>query len=347
MPGPLVSALPLLFLQPARGAEPELLLVGNSYILANSLDQIIGPMLVAGLGEGAATSVAFPGLRWADHLREAGEAGSEQELALVSGTTVWNWVVLQEQSQIPGFPPSDSDYQESIESLGGLDALIAAKGGQTVLMMTWGRRDGDGENPKLYPDYLTMQAALAEGYLRYVEQKSSAERRLWVAPVGLAFQHIYLSLEGEGLDPLDPSGLFAALYVEDGSHPSPLGSHLAAAVIYTSITGLSPLGLPDAHGLDSGQKAAVEEAARAVVLEETPEIAYPFEEGGDAGGSTGADGADGASPSDSGGAPADEGNAVKAEEGCGCQGGEARAGFWAGLALLWGRRKGRTGNPGR
>jgi hypothetical protein len=235
-----------------------------------------------------------------------------------------------------------------MESLGGLDALIAAKGGQTVLMMTWGRRDGDGENPKLYPDYLTMQSALTEGYLRYVEQKSSDERPLWVAPVGLAFQHIYLALEGEGLDPLDSSGLFAALYVEDGSHPSPLGSHLAAAVIYTSITGLSPLGLPDGQGLDPGQKAAVEEVARAVVLEETPEIAYPFEGEADSGvDSGGSAGADGASSSDSGGASPEEARAAKAQQGCGCQGGAAGGGLWAGLALLWGRRKGRAGNPER
>lgn len=110
-------------------------------------------------------------------------------------------------------------------------------GGQTMLLMTWGRRDGDATNPDGYPDYPTMQAKLAEGYLRYAAAINTDTRTAWVAPTGYGFRHVWQEAVDAGEDPLDPAARFYRLYIEDGSHPSPLGTCLAACVIYSSISG--------------------------------------------------------------------------------------------------------------
>ena len=44
---------------------------------------------------------------------------------------------------------------------------IDSEGAAMMLMMTWGRRDGDAINPTLYPNYTVMQDRLEEGYIDY------------------------------------------------------------------------------------------------------------------------------------------------------------------------------------
>ena len=59
----------------------------------------------------------------------------------------WDWVVLQDQSQIPGFPRSQAEWIASKDGAVEIAEVIEDNGGETVLMMTWGRRDGDSNNP--------------------------------------------------------------------------------------------------------------------------------------------------------------------------------------------------------
>ena len=56
------------------------------------------------------------------------------------------------------------DVEASRESAVVLDGYAAATGAQTMFLMTWGRRDGDADNPDLYGDYVTMQGLLADGF---------------------------------------------------------------------------------------------------------------------------------------------------------------------------------------
>tara|TARA_B100001094_G_scaffold276264_2_gene284360 strand:- start:480 stop:845 length:366 start_codon:yes stop_codon:yes gene_type:complete len=91
--------------------------------------------------------------------------------------------------------------------------------------MTWGRRNGDKQNPGAYPDFLTMQKKISRQY-------SQAARGNYadVAPVGHAFSHLHAS----------DKSIFASLYKKDGSHPAPSGGYLAACVLFGKITGKSP-----------------------------------------------------------------------------------------------------------
>ena len=100
-----------------------------------------------------------------------------------------------------------------------------------------------------YPDYETMQQYLEFGYLAYAENLSSDRRPVFIAPVGMAFENIFLSISNATED----GTIFSDLYAADGSHPSIQGTYLAACVIHTSVTGESTVGLPSTGGINASR----------------------------------------------------------------------------------------------
>ena len=188
---------------------------------------------------------------------------------LVTHPEPWNWVIFQEQSQVPGFwdiqVDRDHSFNISVENIVKLnhlveglpptqrqinnDSTISNIPAQTMFYMTWGRRNGDERNPYLYRDYSTMQARLTKGYLQYQQVTSrTGQRPTFMAPVGLVFQTIFEQCRHEksyAMTPVDnpgadPDSLFYQLYFEDGSHPSIIGSYAAALTLYASMTGEDP-----------------------------------------------------------------------------------------------------------
>jgi len=190
-------------------------------------------------------------------------------------------VILQDQSQIPSLGRTSSYWQASANAAEELNELILAKSGETMFFLTWGRRDGDSSNMETNPDFLTMQENLTNGYLGYVARTSSETRQTWIAPVGIGFQHIYNDIVANGGDPLAEGSLFTRLYTNDGSHPSFLGTYLAACVFYASITGDSPKGLDLPSELaddDSTTGLELQNAAHSAVFEHLDEFEYIWEE---------------------------------------------------------------------
>lgn len=313
----------------------DLVILGNSYVLQHSLDAAIRETLRAGVGdEGETTRLAAGGYTFSAHLDEVSRPGNAWSDALATDQT-WDWAILQEQSQIPGFPQDDATWRESEAAGRALNAAVAAAGGQTVLLMTWGRRDGDADNPTLYPDYATMQDRLAAGYLAYRDAWSTAERPVWVAPVGLAFAEVYRS----GVD-------FELLYEADGSHPSEAGTWLAACVVYATITGQDPTLLPGPASLDAALAGRLAEAARVTVLE--GDLSYPWTDdgAGDSGvpdtgvpdsGEPDTGVPDSGVPGDSAGSNVDKADAGGC--GCGTGSGAGVVGLFGALMLV-GRRRG-------
>lgn len=300
----------LLLAMPALAAD--LLFVGNSYTFVNALDQAVDALVEEGSGSDANTErLAEGGYTFANHVSQTQTAGTAWETALVEPSSHWDWIFLQEQSQIPGFPHGNAEWISSRDAAITLDDLSEARGASTVFLLTWGRRAGDDTNPELYPDFSTMQAALTDGYIAYRDATSTAERPTWIAPVGPAFAAVYAESAAAG-DPLDPGATFFRLYSDDGSHPSPLGTYLAACVIYATITGESPEGLTPLPGVPAQDAAWPQALAWAVVNDATLAFTYPW---------TG-ENVDSAAPIDSG-EPADSGvaasdRAASDSAGCGC-----------------------------
>jgi hypothetical protein len=249
----------------------EVLFVGNSYTYVNDLP--------ARYRDFAATLPAAPvriesvtagGYTLSQHARDAATDGTALAGHLRTGTpdtTSWDVVVLQEQSQTPGFPEGSPPRLASEEGASALARLAAAKGAAVLLYATWGRARGDAMNPTLYPDFLTMEARLEEGYRALADVAVSAGARVRIAPVGAAFARVYAAVVASGLDPLASGSDFLALYADDGSHPSARGTYLAACVILGAISGVDPRTLPDALGLDASVCAALRDTAASTLAD--------------------------------------------------------------------------------
>jgi hypothetical protein len=150
-------------------------------------------------------------------------------LAKISSNN-WDYVVLQEQSQLPSFPPSQvqSDVFPFADSL---NSKIKKNDSctRTMFYMTWGRKNGDAGNCASYPPvctYLGMQQRLTESYLE-MGNTLNAE----ICPAGIAWKHLRQS---------NPN---IELYQADESHPSLQGTYLVACSFYASIFHKSPVGL--------------------------------------------------------------------------------------------------------
>jgi len=143
--------------------------------------------------------------------------------------------------------------------------------GLVVWMMTWGRRNGDPNNIRFYPDFLSMNARLETGYRQYANATSVQDPASIFAPVGLAFQFIYeTDLQERGTDPAnDISSNFYQLYNSDGSHPSIYGSYLAACVLYQVMTQLDPRRLSYAPlSMDGDTRNFLQHSAYVTVVNE-------------------------------------------------------------------------------
>lgn len=225
----------LLLAAPASaGAPAPLLLLGNSYTQAGSLDRLVVELARETMGAdhlAGSRRLAAGGLRLPDHLARV-EGDDPAWVDAFAAPGAWGTVLLQDQSQIPGLPMTDPYWLESAAAAVALDERAAGLGAETMLFITWGRRDGDTTLPDLYPDFETMNDRLEAGYRAYAD--GVTDRAVRFAPVNRAFAHV---LAAHGPD----AGLpFHRLYASDGSHPSELGSALAAGVIFAAATGWEP-----------------------------------------------------------------------------------------------------------
>ena len=104
-----------------------------------------------------------------------------------------------------------------------------SQGTEPVLFLTWGRRDGFSETG--HASFDSMQAAITSAYTDIADEVGAR-----VAPVGEAW--------AATRDRVD-------LFAGDGSHPSPAGTYLAAAVLYATIFVEDPSEAEYAGSLDA------------------------------------------------------------------------------------------------
>ncbi len=253
----------------------SVLMYGNSYTSSNNLGSLLDSIVDADGYDGTVTPLTGGGMRLPQHWQNMDASGHQWNTTLRSGS--WDYVVLQDQSQVPSFPTTESMWLQSRNASVNLSTEIEAEGGETVLFMTWGYRDGDSMN-SFNNNYSTMQQRLLEGYTRYAENISAAGNTVWVAPVGLAFKTIHDAVVADGDDPTASGNLFYDLYATDGSHPSLAGSYLAACVMHASLTGDACVGSTDAVSLNANTKLALQQAADDTVFNQTSGMSYyPWE----------------------------------------------------------------------
>lgn len=257
----------------SQNEAAEVLLVGNSYTQANNLRSILSD-IISQSNPANTSELSGGGMRLDQHAGRMNTQGDEWDTTLAN--TDLDWAVFQDQSQVPGFPRTSSYWQDSLDGLLDLTSRVEGVGGESVLFMTWGYREGDSSNPVRYPDYKTMQSHLQSGYEDFRDNSSNSQRTVWIAPVGLAYENIYDDIVSTGSSPLDSSSLFWNLYSGDGMHPSLTGSYLTACVVYSTIYGNTTAGQSDSANIDASTKLALQQASDDVVFNDTIGYSFPW-----------------------------------------------------------------------
>ena len=205
----------------ARTPCVRVLFLGNSYTYVNDLPSVFRRLARAG-GQNVETGmVANGGETLAQH------AASPDSLGAIRGSA-WQFVVLQEQSEIPALATWQSQMVPAAETLVRNIRAVAAT---PILLETWAHRDG---LPNSGLDYAAMQVAIDAK-----DEEVGRALGVTVAPAGQAWAAVLRS---------DPA---AALWQADGSHPSPAGTYLVACVLYARLLHTSPVGISDVEGLAS------------------------------------------------------------------------------------------------
>jgi hypothetical protein len=219
----------------------RVLFLGNSLTFFNDMPEMFAQLASSGGHVVEVDMSAQGGLTCADH------ATHELTLSKIA-QQAWDFVVVQEQSQIPAI--AEERMERMYPAIRLLNARISQNGASTILFMTWGHRNGIPDAG--LQDFAAVQTQTALGYMEIAN-----ELGVRVAPVGLAWQHA-ISQDAQ-------LGLWRA----DGIHPSEEGSYLAACVFYAVIYQQSSEGLTYRAGL-SGETAQFLQTIAATIVLENP-----------------------------------------------------------------------------
>jgi hypothetical protein len=222
----------------------RVLFIGNSYTQVNNLPQMVAD-IAQSMGEGMEYSSNTPGgCTFEMHCHN-------QSMTLICEGG-WDFVVMQEQSQLPAFPMDSVELYVFPFAQQLVDSVYAHNPcAEPMFYMTWGRKNGDTEFG--YPPMDTYEGMDSLLYARYMMM--GADNDASVCPVGRVWH--YLRDHNTDIE----------LYMSDGSHPSLAGSYAAACAFYTMIFGRDPDSISHNSGLDENVARAIRSAAHEVVYD--------------------------------------------------------------------------------
>jgi hypothetical protein len=196
-------------------AQTRVLFIGNSYTYVNGLPSLIQSLATVGGKSMVVDSALVGGYTFQNHSTDPTTMAKIRQCG-------WDFVVLQEQSQRPAFPPSQTAVEVFPYAQRLVDSIKKySPCGKVVFFMTWGRRYGDQSNCASYPPICTyegMSWRLRETYLQLTQTHQA-----FCAPVGWAWRR---SIQDDSTEVLHDS---------DNSHPNQTGSYLSACVLYSTI----------------------------------------------------------------------------------------------------------------
>lgn len=255
----------------AQAITKSALFIGNSYVYTNDLPTQV-KNIATSMGDVLITDNNTPG-------------GYTFELHSTNATTLskialgtWDFVILQEQSQIPSFPIGQVETI-CFPYATILDDLIheANSCAETVFFMTWGRKEGDAGNCPTWPPVCTYEGMDSLLNLRY--RMMAEDNDALLSPVGQVWYFIrdlYPEIE---------------LYNPDFSHPSVNGTYAAALTFYTILFQKNPLDITYNGSVTPEYAMHMREVVKSVVYdslavwhigEYIPQAAFNFEHLGDA-----------------------------------------------------------------
>lgn len=223
------------------------LFLGNSYTAVNNL-----PQMVSDVANSTGDTLIFDSNTPGGYTLQQHSTNITSLAKIAVGT--WDYVVLQEQSQLPSFPIGQVDTLV-FPYAHYLDSIIKAENtcGETVFYMTWGYENGDSSNCTTWPPVCTYSGMDSLLNLRYRMMADSNNALL--SPVGAVRHYIRQNF------PL------IQLYQADHSHPTVAGTYAAACCFYTTFYRKDPTLITFNSTLPAGDAANIRTAAKLIVFD--------------------------------------------------------------------------------
>lgn len=224
----------------------KVLFLGNSYTHYNNLPLLVSQMATSTNDILIQDSNTPGGYRFFDHIT------NPTTLTKIAANQ-WDYVVLQEQSQMPAFPINYVN-QNVFPYATQLADLIKQNYDCSVPMFytTWGRKNGDAQNCPTQPalcTYTGMDDLLQQRYRTMAENNKGV-----LSPVAAVWRYIRAN---------HPS---IELYSSDESHPSLEGSMAAAYTFYTAIFKKDPTLVTFNSTLSATTAATIKNAVKTIVF---------------------------------------------------------------------------------
>lgn len=187
------------------------LFIGNSYTYFNSLPNVIKMMAKAANDPRTFTPTCF--LVGGSTLKAHIDRGALAEVA-----KGYDYVILQDQSDRPIDDPNA--LRADVTTIA---AAVAKTNAKLMLYESWAKE---------------AKPATQDSLSHTMERAAKDHPGTILARVGDAWK-MYRDQEGT-----IAAGGHSALFRPDGSHPTPVGTYLAASVMFEEMYGKSPIGLP-------------------------------------------------------------------------------------------------------
>ena len=222
------------FASPPSPETTKILFVGNSLTLGNDLPGLV-ERIAASKGVSIITQTSAKGsTRLADH-------ADTPEIKTLFDETAWDFVVLQEHSQLPALRDEDV-AQKTLPYARWLAerARLMSPATEVVFYMAMAHRNGDQFNKKNFSEVGTYEGMQQRSNATY--NMMARENSASVVPVGVVWSQMRSS---------HPD---VDLYIDE-RHPTVAGSYLAACVFFTTLFSqgcegaFQPTSLTDGTGL--------------------------------------------------------------------------------------------------
>lgn len=225
---------------------PRVFFLGNSYTQVNDL-----PRMVADIAQSMGDTMTYASNTPGGCTFEMHCSNASMDKICQGG---WDFVILQEQSQLPAFPIEMVEEMVFPFAKQLVDSIYAFNpDAEALFYMTWGRKNGDTEYGPIYPlmsTYEGMDSLLYERYMYMAEANDAS-----VCPVGRVWH--YLRDHHSEIE----------LYMSDESHPSLAGSYVAACAFYTMMFGRDPDSITYDADLGMRTAAHIRSAVHSVVFD--------------------------------------------------------------------------------
>jgi PKD repeat protein len=235
------------FLSYGQNQTLKALFLGNSYTYVNNL-----PQIVSNIAQSTGDVLVYDSNTPGGYTLQGHSTNAVSLAKITQGG--WDYVVLQEQSQLPSFPLSqvETDVFPYAQTLNNL-IITNNPCAETVFYMTWGRQNGDADNCVSNPPactYAGMDDLLRDRYMTMATANQAI-----VSPAGAVWRFIRENYPAINL------------YSSDGSHPSAAGSYAAACAFYTALYRKDPSLITYNYTLTTTEADIIKNATKNIVFD--------------------------------------------------------------------------------